>query len=167
MYVPFNEMPDAARIWIYQSDRPLQISEVEHITGVLHQFTENWAAHGVPLRASFTIRHQRFIILAADESHHAASGCSIDASVGIIKKLEQDLHLNLFDRLQIAFRTASGMVVSAPAATFKKLIAAGDVLASTLVFNNMAQTIGALKSEWEIPASQSWHKRFFNPMITS
>ena len=32
---------------------------------------------------------------------------------------------------------------------------------NTIVFNNLLNTLGELKEFWEVPASESWHNRFF------
>jgi hypothetical protein len=32
---------------------------------------------------------------------------------------------------------------------------------NTIVFNNLLNTLGELKDFWEVPASESWHNRFF------
>jgi hypothetical protein len=167
MYIPFTSLPDSARLWIYQSSRPLQMDEVELISAHLHRFTENWAAHGAPLKASYTIAFQRFIILAVDEAHHLASGCSIDASVSVIRELQSLLNLDLFDRMQIAFRDDSGMIASISPKIFQSEIAKGNVNEDTLVFNNMIDRVGDLKNKWEVPVKNSWHKRYLKAIETS
>src|SRR5205085_1179354 len=45
----------------------------------------------------------QFIILMADEAATGVSGCSTDSSVRLIKNIEQDYHVNLFDRQTLAF----------------------------------------------------------------
>ena len=44
---------------------------------------------------------------------------------------------------------------------FKKLIKNRSVSSNTLVFNNLVVKKSDLKSDWEIPASKSWHSRLF------
>ncbi len=81
MYVPFEELPEESRVWIYQSDRKFTDEELAEIESGLQQFVEQWAAHGTGLQASFTTRYNRFIILAVNQEAQGATGCSIDASV--------------------------------------------------------------------------------------
>lgn len=151
MFVPFSEMPDNARLWIYQSDRDLSDQEVVFIQQKLLEFTNGWKAHQEHLKASFQLLHKRFIILLVDEQHHEASGCSIDSSVAVIRALEQDYGINLFNRTDIAFEE-EGELRSMPMMDFKNIIQA-----DTIVFNNLIQTKGELKDSWKVKASDSWH----------
>ena len=32
---------------------------------------------------------------------------------------------------------------------------------NTIVFNNLLNTLGEWQDFWEVPASESWHNRFF------
>ena len=94
MYVPFEEIPDHARVWIYQANRPLSDTETQQAQQWGRQFVEQWAAHGQGLRASVTVLHHHFLVIALDEQHHAASGCSIDSSVGFVRILEEAFSKN-------------------------------------------------------------------------
>lgn len=87
MYIPFNQLPTHARIWIYQSDRALTDSEVDALKPVLTQFVTEWTSHGQTLQASAEIFHNRFLVIANDEDVNSPSGCSIDASVRFVKQL--------------------------------------------------------------------------------
>jgi len=89
MYIPFENLPQESRIWIYQSSRKFSDEKVAEIENELMSFIENWSAHGTSLEASFTIKYNRFIIIAVNQEFHSATGCSIDASVGFIQNLEQ------------------------------------------------------------------------------
>ena len=48
-----------------------------------------------------------------------------------------------------------------PLIEFKKLVKEKAVSANTIVFNNLLNTIGEWRDFWEVPASESWHNRFF------
>ena len=99
MYVSFNELPQSARVWVYQANRTLTASEKEAISNYLTKATNQWAAHGAPLKSSFTITEDRFVIIAADEAFNAASGCSIDKSTHFIQSLEREYGVDMFDRM--------------------------------------------------------------------
>ncbi|RYF58255.1 MAG: hypothetical protein EOO39_34485, partial [Cytophagaceae bacterium] len=81
MYVDFDKLPDTARVWVYQADRPLSDGEVNTISESLQQALNQWAAHGQPLLASAQVIENRFVVIGVDESYTLPSGCSIDASV--------------------------------------------------------------------------------------
>jgi len=48
-----------------------------------------------------------------DEDQEAPSGCSIDSSVAIIKDIEQKMKVNMFDRLNFAYKIDTNTVKSA------------------------------------------------------
>ncbi|OYU84157.1 MAG: ABC transporter ATPase [Flavobacterium sp. BFFFF2] len=160
MWIPFNEMPEEARVWIYPSNRKLSPEEVTSVTEVLQSFVADWAAHGTPLEASFDIRYDRFIILAVNGEVQPASGCSIDASVKVIQDLEQQLGIDLLDKMNVTFKTGD-FLAHKTLTEFKKMAKDKAVNEDTIVFNNLINTVGELEADWEVPASDSWHGRFF------
>jgi hypothetical protein len=44
---------------------------------------------------------------------------------------------------------------------FKKLVSNKSVSKKTIVYNNLVVDIDDFNSNWEVPASDSWHSRFF------
>lgn len=160
MYIPFKDLPNSARIWIYQSDSAFNTLEIEKINTMLLDFNEHWNNHGEGLKSSYLIPYNQFIILAIDENHHKASGCSIDSSVQIIKKISQEFDVNLFDRMKTAFKIADHINI-VTLVDFQKYVKEGKINSDTIVFNNMIDTIEDFKTKWEVPANQSWHKRYF------
>ena len=99
MFVPWNQMPEHARLWNYTASRLLGEDEVAALAEACQQFCNDWAAHGSPLTASFQIEHACILRFAVDESNHAASGCSIDSSVKLVKEWEENLNVTFFNRL--------------------------------------------------------------------
>ena len=55
MYVDFNDLPNTARIWVYQADRELNSTQVEEMQKALKDFIEDWTRHGEDLKGSFAI----------------------------------------------------------------------------------------------------------------
>lgn len=149
-----------SRLWIYQSDRILSDQEVAAIQKRLNEFTAEWQAHGHALAALAEIIHQQFIVLSVDEQIAGATGCSIDKSVNLMKEIEQQFGINLFDRFRIAFRQDQE-IVNCSREEFEKFIQSGKVKKDTRVFNNLISTRKELKSNWEIPFSESWHSKVF------
>jgi len=149
-----------SRVWIYQADRNLAPQELTSIQNRLNTFTATWEAHGKVLKAAAEIKYNRFIIFMVDEAQASVTGCSIDKSVAVLKTIEQEFNLSLFDRMQLAYRNEHGIQVCSKA-TFETLIATGLVTENTVVFNNLVQTYAALQNAWEIPAKESWHGTLF------
>src|SRR3989344_645515 len=150
----FKNMPSDARLWVYQSNRILSDAEVKAIETEGLRFISYWAAHGASLKASFDVLHNLFVVIAVDEKQAMASGCSIDKSVHFVKKLEQKLSLNLFDRMQVAYRSSNEIKVC-KLSDFEKLASQGIINESTIVFNNMVSSKEAFDSQWEVPLKQS------------
>src|SRR5688500_2176940 len=119
MLVPFQTLHDQSRIWIFQSSRKFNSRETKIISDALSAFTEGWLVHGSAMKASFDIRFDQFIILAADEQANAASGCSIDDSVRTLKKLGEELNIDFFDRTKVAFKNQDE-VITIPISDLKK-----------------------------------------------
>ena len=160
MHLPFDKLPDHSRIWIYQASRPLNSGEVSIISDELSAFTNEWSAHGIPLKASFDIRFQQFVILGADEKAQEASGCSIDDSVRKVKELEGKIGgVDLFDRRRIAFMIGND-VKTIHMEDLKKELNNGVWHGGTLVFNNVIKSKSELTNGWLIPAETTWLKRY-------
>jgi len=153
-----STMPANARLWVYQNNRIFSDAEVKAIEELGIQFISDWAAHGASLKASFDVLHNLFVVIAVDEQQAMASGCSIDKSVKFVKELEIQLNLNLFDRMQVAYRIGSDIKIC-KLSDFEKLASQGIVNESTIVFNNMVSTKASFDSEWQVPLKQSWQSR--------
>ena len=160
MTVPFTTLPETARIWIYQANRSFTEQETQEIAQKLTDFLENWTAHGTGLEAAFEIRYNRFIVIGLNQDTHAASGCSIDASVHCIQQLENDYHVDLLDKMNVSFRKGNTIVYQ-PLKEFKKAARHKAVTGKTVVFNNLVVNKEEYETAWEVPASASWHARFF------
>lgn len=148
------------RIWIYQADRELTDSEEQHILSRLEEFTGQWRAHGKQLAATAEVRHRRFVILMVDDSVAPPTGCSIDKSVHLLKEIEQEIGLNLFDRMQVAYKDGEAVKV-ASRDEFAAQLASGALTADTIVFNNLVASYPELADKWEVPVKESWHARVF------
>lgn len=159
MFVPFETLPSEARVWVYQSSRPFSPGEMRIVEDQLHQFTNEWSVHGMPLNTSFKVEYNQFIILAADESHQNASGCSIDGSVRTLKSVEQTIGVQLFDRNLVAFKQGEE-VMTISLKEIKEKFTDGTLNENSLTFNNLVSTRSAFEAEWLLPVKQTWLKRY-------
>lgn len=160
MYIPFEEMADTSRVWIYQANRQLSSADQELMKANCTAFLKQWAAHGQSLKSSFQIIHDKFLVISVDESFNQASGCSIDASVSLIKSLEQELDLSFFDRTQVCF-LINDEIVEIPMSGIKSEVANGTISSDTLTFNNLVTNISSFNTDWKVEAKNSWLKRYF------
>ncbi|GAA4271921.1 ABC transporter ATPase [Aquimarina gracilis] len=161
MLVDFNDLPETSRVWIYQANRSFSLEELEEIKQELDQFITQWTAHGADLKAGYDIKYKRFITIGLDQGVNAASGCSIDASVHFIQELEKTYDVDLMDKMNVSFK--QGEFVAYKSLTdFKKMAKNRSVSPNTIVFNNLVTNIAEYRTNWEVPAKDSWHNRFLN-----
>ena len=153
-----------SRVWVYQSDRKFTSTEESEILNKLAAFTNQWKAHGNELLAKAEIRYGFFIILTVDESQAGVTGCSIDSSVRFIKEIEQEYHVELFNRFNIAYKVNGEVVVNSKE-DFETLVNIKQVTPETIVFNNMVQNLAELESKWEVPFQNSWHSTVFAHLL--
>jgi hypothetical protein len=159
MFTEYKNLPNNSRVWIYQSDREFTSKEIEFISTKSVEFINTWTRHGDNLKGSFTIKYNQFLVLAVDESFNNVSGCSIDSSVRFVQLLEKELHLDLMDKMNITFKEGEDInLVKLP--DFQRFAKERKITQETIVFNNMVNTKEDFENNWEIPAKQSWHKRF-------
>ena len=148
------------RIWIYQANRQLTNEEADFLLKKMDKFTEQWAAHGKQLAAQALLKYNQFLILKINEGIVKATGCSIDKSTDILKIIQQELGLDFFDRMQIAYRDANG-IKTVSRTEFESLIESGKIDENTIVFNNMVGNSQELEMKWEVPFKDSWHAQVF------
>jgi len=161
MLVDFNTLPEHSKLWIYQANRSFSETELVAIQEKLSHFISNWTAHGTALNAGFDIRYKRFIILAIDQDIHAATGCSIDASVHFIQQLEKEYNVDLMDKMNVSYKQGE-FVAYKTLKDFRAMAKQKAVSKNTIVFNNLVTNIAELNESWEVAASDSWHNRFLN-----
>lgn len=161
MYIPFQEMPASSRIWVYQSDRQFDTSELSWIRSLLTSFCEGWNTHGQRMPTSFEIMYDQFILLGVDEKDLGPSGCSIDSSVRIIRSIEEETGVNLLDSGKVSFLSEEKVTVNR-LADLRQSISKGVLHPETPIFNPIVSTKSDLTEKWIIPAKDSWLKRYFN-----
>jgi hypothetical protein len=160
------DMPAHARIWVYKTPRDLGQAEQKLVRERGAAFTAGWAAHGAALDACVDVLHDRFVVIAVDEQQAAASGCSIDKSVGFIKSLEHDLNLMLTDRMFVVYEPASsagrheGRVRSVRMQELPVLIKEGSITPDTIVFDDLVSTVGELNERFRVPLRATWMERY-------
>jgi hypothetical protein len=155
MHLPFETMPAHSRVWIYQANRTLTAPEKDYLVKGLTNLCDQWSAHGIPLRTSFTLQFDRFVVLAVDEG---ASGCSIDASIHHLQSLQDKLGIDLFDRTQVAFRQGEDIILH-PLKELKNLFRNQILTGDTIAFNNLVSTKAEWEKQWQTTVRDSWLSR--------
>ena len=91
-----------------------------------------------------------------------------DSSVRLIKQIESDLKVQLFDRQSLAF-VSKNKVELVPLSQVDYAAENHFIEADTLYFNNTIQTKEELENRWIIPIKESWLSKkiqFKNPVIS-
>lgn len=159
MFTEYKNLPHNSRVWIYQADREFTDTEMDFIAKKAEDFINQWTRHGDDLKGSFTFKYKQFLVLAVDESFNNVSGCSIDSSVRFVQALEKEFQLDLMNKMNITFKDNDSINL-AKLSDFQRFVNERKVTSETIVFNNMVNTKEDFENNWEVPARESWHKRF-------
>lgn len=160
MLIPFDAMPERARVWIYPCSRALNDSEVAEIQERAEAFASGWLSHQREVTGSAAVLHHRFIVLSADESKVDVSGCSIDSSVRFIKDIEKLFGIQCFERTHLYFLNEGGTVDTVDFRDLREAWERGTIHEGTLIFNLQAASVEEMKSKWMIPVTSSMYARF-------
>lgn len=155
LYLLDGNFHPESRVWVYQSSRLFSLGEALEIESTLEAFTAKWLSHGTPVKGAGYLFFGQFIILMADEQATGVSGCSTDSSVRMIKEIEQQFRVNLFDRTSLAF-VVKDKIQLLPLSQLQYAVDNGFIQSDTLYFNNLVQTKKELEEQWIIPAGNSW-----------
>jgi len=164
MFVEFNDLPESARVWVYQANRDMREAEQAAVLDFLKAEVNTWVTHGMPMRGSVQIRFNRMVLIAADTDFQQPSGCSIDSSTGWLQELGKNTGLDFFDRSIGYFEDEKLKFFSVFEA--KKQVSGGIIQPDTPVVNLQVNTVRELNNSWVIPASESFLSRYFS-MIES
>ena len=143
------------RVIIYPASRPLTSKESKIITEKLYDFLATWAAHGKPLSSSFKIEKNQFIVVCVDEDKEAASGCSIDSLGQIMRQIDAEFDLGLFDRMKASF-VENGETKTMKLQDFRKGLKEGTISTDIQVFDFSKNTYVAFLSDFLLPLRRSW-----------
>jgi hypothetical protein len=156
--VPFDSLPDAARVWVFGSDRPLSEDATTTLLAGVDAHLAEWKAHGEPLTVGSQLRDDRFLVVGVDQSTAGASGCSIDGLFRVLQRLESAVGASLVGGGRVFYRDGTGAVQSAARADISALAASGAISKDTVVFDTGLTDLGAFRTGFEKPAKDSWLK---------
>jgi len=157
---PLASLPGESRVWCFgASERPAD-ETLEELRATMEEFLESWTAHRANLRAGFDWLHDRFLVVAVDESDVAASGCSIDALTAAVRRLEQLSDVTLLDAAPIWYRDEADSIRRVARDEFRQLAERGAVRSDTPVFDLTVRALEDVRTgAWEVEAGRSWHAR--------
>lgn len=150
-----TDFSDNSRVWVYQSSRAFIEKEEREVNEQLYQFYTQWQTHGEPVKGWAKLLFNQFIVFMADESQSQVSGCSTDSSVRIVKSIERQYDVNMFDRMVLTFLVNSKAQML-PVNQVQYALDKGYIQADTPLFNNVVGTKQELMNNWLIPLNESW-----------
>jgi hypothetical protein len=89
------------KVWVYIANRPLLATEQVQFVQEGQKFLATWHAHGADIKGEIRILIDQVIIVSADQSHHENSGCSIDKLLRFIQGAEQQMQIQLLNRMLV------------------------------------------------------------------
>jgi hypothetical protein len=155
--IRFEDLPDAARTWVFGSDKTLDQSATDVLLREVDRFLSQWNAHGAPLTVGRDWKYGRFLTVAVDQSTAGASGCSIDGLFRALKTLESRLGASMVTSGLVFYRDDKGKIQSVDREQFSALGAEGKIQPNTQVFDPTVTTLGEWRARFELEAAQSWH----------
>jgi hypothetical protein len=147
---------DNSRVWIYQSSRPFSTGEALEIEAILNNFVDSWKSHGDEVKGFAHLFFGQFIVLMADETQSGVSGCSTDSSVHIVKQIEEQFKVDLFNRQNLAFLVKDSEIQLLPLSHLNDAVENNLITADTIYFNNTVLTKKELLEKWVVLLKDSW-----------
>ena len=148
-----------SRVWIYGAERALTGEETKLVRHRAREFVANWVSHSQDLAAGADVLHNRFLVLAVDETQAEASGCSIDGSVNFVKSVGAEIEVDFFNRMRFSYRDDNGKIHTVGREEFKLLYSQGQLKNESIVFDPLVKELGELRQIFERPLEDSWHSR--------
>lgn len=161
--VPFETLPDAARVWVFGSDHPLTEAGTAALLKGVDEHLADWKAHGAPLTVSRKWRDGRFLMVAVDQSTAGATGCSIDGLFRVLQQLEREIGASLVGGGRVFYRDSHGTVQSAMRSDLARLAAEGAITKDSVVFDTSLTDLGTWRASFERPAKSSWAAELIAP----
>ena len=158
MLVDFKLLSDSSKLWVFQSDKIISPSNQKILINEISPFLTNWSSHGAEIKSSFEIRYDLFLIISVDEEINSASGCSIDKLTNFIIQISNEIGVDFFNRLNVAYKSDSEKINLRSLSDFKTLISEGKINEESIVFNNLIKTKKDYIKQWEVQLKNSWHK---------
>ncbi|MBI1305289.1 MAG: hypothetical protein GC181_01595 [Bacteroidetes bacterium] len=156
----WNLLRKESRIWLYGANRRFTSSELSYIQDLLEDFCSSWAAHGKKLDCGFKIIGDQIIALAVDEAVEAASGCSIDSSVAVIREIDNKYRLDIFNRLRTYVSVGENSLETLSLDDVKRKLASAELHSYSPVVNMQASEIRQIRENPFIPLKNTWLERF-------
>ena len=161
-HTTFDALPANSRIWVFSSARDFSPEDRARLDALGTRVMDIWVKKQAMIRGCWELRDDRFLVFGADETAIGLDGCSVDAMMHWIMRLEAESGLTLIDRMSVFYRDSEGAVHSVERGEFRRMLEAGDVTPDTHVFDTTISRIESLReNRFELPMRESWHAKLF------
>ena len=144
-----------SKVFIYQSNRLLMMSEALQLEELLENFVSEWESHGASVKGYANLLFGQFIVFIADDTDAKICGRSIDSVARFAQELEKQFSISLLDRHSLAF-VVKDKIQLLPLSQLKYSIENNFISSETLYFNNLVTDKQSFLTNWIIPIKQSW-----------
>ena len=152
--IPEDFHPDS-KVFIYQSNRLLMMSEALQLEELLETFVDEWESHGAAVKGYANLLFGQFIVFMADDTDAKICGRSIDSVARFAQEIEKQFSISLLDRHSLAF-VVKDKIQLLPMSQLKYSIENNFITPDTLYFNNLVTDKKSFLNNWIIPIKQSW-----------
>jgi hypothetical protein len=163
LIVPFDALPDSARIWVFASDREIAGAPADTLLAAVDRFLADWRAHGAPLHCAREWRDDRFLAVGVDVAAENASGCSIDGLFRTLQQMQREIGAQLVGGGRVFYRGAAGIETTSRE-EFAERVKRGDVTAATPVFDIGLTDAANWRTRFEQPAGLAWTSNYFKSL---
>ena len=147
-------------IWIYSLSEKASESIQPELLSSVNEFLSDWKAHGSPISSGSELKYGQFVIIRAEKGD--TSGCSIDSMNRNLNSIFQKFGLRALESNHVFYKAENGEVKYFDFRDAEKLIQAGELTTSTIMFDNSIEDRDDF-GNWEKPISESWLSRYFQP----
>lgn len=160
MIVPFQTLPDQAKVWMYQTNHAFEPNDIAIIAERVRDFLNEWESHGIPVQGAIDVLQNQFIRVAAYTDEPSMCGRAQDAQVQLMKELEGLLNRELTNRMLLVFEIENSIEV-VPFQEVEESIESGKITADTPFFDALVKTKSEFVEQWKVPAKKTWLSRYF------
>lgn len=150
-----NALAENSKAWVYTSNEEFSKSDIDTISELGEVFLSQWDSHGKLVKGTIQIIENRFIAIFADAQDDTMCGRAQDASVRLIKELEQVIGKQLMNRMLVAYNTANGIKVD-DLNVLRAKVKQGEVSEDVNFYNSLITSKSEFLAIWKTPIKGSW-----------
>ena len=157
MFIPLNKISDNYRCWIYQTHQKISSFEKKIICKKLEAFCKKWNSHNLPVKSSFAIKFDYYIILFADSEQTNISGCAIDEKRQTIEKIGKELKIEISTYVKTGVFLDNKLIFLSKKEILDK-IRKSEIDSESKIINVTVKNKKEYKEKWVLKIKESWMK---------